>query len=312
MDSLLYYLGLGVVKFFQALPLPWVARLGRAGGSLAYWLDARHRRVAIRNLSASFGGDRTPAEIRELAKENFKRLGENYCCAVKTAAMTWAELQGCLEFVGLENLQSADGVPQSRIFAIGHFGNFELYARAKHVLPQYQFATTYRALKQHGLNRLLLELRQRSGCLLFERRVDADALRAAMSHQNLILGFLSDQHAGGSGAWASFFGRVCSTTTAPAIFAQRYKLPLHTAICYRTNLGRWRIEVGNEIATARGNERRSAEEVMLDVNRAFETAIRRDPANWFWVHNRWKPKKTTVEPVQSKIEDTQAAVEDRG
>ena len=27
---------------------------------------------------------------------------------------------------------------------------------------------------------------------------------------------------------------------------------------------------------------------MLDVNRAFEAAIRRDPANWFWVHNRWK------------------------
>ena len=29
---------------------------------------------------------------------------------------------------------------------------------------------------------------------------------------------------------------------------------------------------------------------MLDVNRAFEAAVRRDPANWFWVHNRWKLK----------------------
>jgi KDO2-lipid IV(A) lauroyltransferase len=28
---------------------------------------------------------------------------------------------------------------------------------------------------------------------------------------------------------------------------------------------------------------------MLDVNRTFEQAVRRDPANWFWVHNRWKP-----------------------
>ena len=27
---------------------------------------------------------------------------------------------------------------------------------------------------------------------------------------------------------------------------------------------------------------------MRDVNAAFEAAIRRDPANWFWVHNRWK------------------------
>src|SRR5262245_57431758 len=137
MDRLLYYLGLGLVKFLQALPLPWVVRLGRAGGGLAYWLDARHRRVAIRNLSASFGEERTPAEMRALAKENFKRLGENYCCAVKTAAMPWAELERCLEFVDLEKLQSKRGAPQSRVFAIGHFGNFELYARTNHVMPQY-------------------------------------------------------------------------------------------------------------------------------------------------------------------------------
>jgi KDO2-lipid IV(A) lauroyltransferase len=30
--------------------------------------------------------------------------------------------------------------------------------------------------------------------------------------------------------------------------------------------------------------------IMLDVNRAFEAAVRRDPANWFWVHNRWKAR----------------------
>ena len=311
MDRLLYCLGLSVVKFIQALPLQWVAWVGRAAGGLAYWLDARHRRVAIRNLTAAFGGERSPTEIRKLAKENFKRIGENYCCAVKTAAMTWAELKGCLEFTGLEKLRAEVRAPQSRVFAIGHFGNFELYARGNHVLPQYQFATTYRALKQQGLNRVLVELRQRSGCLLFERRVDADALRAAMSRQNLILGFLSDQHAGVSGAWVSFFGRVCSTTTAPAIFAQRYKLPLHTAICYRTGPGRWRIEVGDEIPTLRGDERRSADEVMLEVNQAFEAAIRRDPANWFWVHNRWKPRKTAVANVKPKVEHTEAAVEDR-
>jgi Kdo2-lipid IVA lauroyltransferase/acyltransferase len=27
---------------------------------------------------------------------------------------------------------------------------------------------------------------------------------------------------------------------------------------------------------------------MRDVNAALERAVRRDPANWFWVHRRWK------------------------
>jgi lauroyl/myristoyl acyltransferase len=27
---------------------------------------------------------------------------------------------------------------------------------------------------------------------------------------------------------------------------------------------------------------------MREVNLALEAAVRRDPANWFWVHRRWK------------------------
>jgi KDO2-lipid IV(A) lauroyltransferase len=50
----------------------------------------------------------------------------------------------------------------------------------------------------------------------------------------------------------------------------------------------WEIEVGDEIPTVVNGAPRSIEAVMGDVNRAFEAAVRRDPANWFWVHKRWK------------------------
>ena len=42
---------------------------------------------------------------------------------------------------------------------------------------------------------------------------------------------------------------------------------------------------------------------MRDVNRAFEAAVRRDPANWFWVHSRWKPDSAKVESPESKVEN---------
>ena len=302
MGPILYCAAWCLLKFFQALPLPWVALIGRIGGGLAYGIDARHRCVAIDNLTRCFGAEKSRAQIHALARENFKRLGENYCCAIKTAAMSWPELEKRLEFGGLEKLNAEADAPASRVIAIGHFGNFELYARANNVTPQFQFATTYRALKQPALNRLLIDLRTRSGCLLFERRHESGALRAAMSGQRLMLGFLSDQHAGTGGAWIPFFGHLCSTTTAPAVFALRYKAPLHPAICYRIGLARWRIEVGNEIPTDKAGQRRSSEEIMLDVNTAFEAAIRRDPANWFWVHKRWKPKPSKVQGPKSKVE----------
>ena len=79
-----------------------------------------------------FGGEKSPAEIRELARENFRRIGENYLCAIKTAAMTAAELKPHLEFSGAERLpQKAAGAPlPNLVIAIGHFGNFELFARS--------------------------------------------------------------------------------------------------------------------------------------------------------------------------------------
>jgi lauroyl/myristoyl acyltransferase len=294
METLLYLLARGVVGLVQSLPLTWVARLGRFGGALAYWLDARHRRVTLGNLTLCFGQQKAPAEIRALARENFRRIGENFACAAKTASMSAEELRPYVEFAGDSAILSPPPgqPPHSVVVAIGHFGNFELYARFGQFCPAYQCATTYRGLRQPSLNRFLQSLRERSGCLFFERRTDGAALKAAMNRPGLLLGLLADQHAG-DGRLIPFLDHDCSTSVAPAVFALRYRCPLHTGICYRTGLARWRIEAGPEIPIRETNGApRGPSAIMADVNRAFEQAVRRDPANWFWVHNRWKLRKS--------------------
>jgi lauroyl/myristoyl acyltransferase len=295
MDSILYIFARAIIACIQALPLRAVARLGRAGGGLAYWLDRRHRRVAQRHLAMCFGNEKSSDEIRALAKENFRRIGENFACAAKTASMTFEELRPHVEFVATKNILN----PTSRniVVAIGHFGNFELCARFGQFFPGYRCATTYRGLRQPSLNRLLLDLRERSGCLYFERRTDGAALKAVMNQTNVILGLLADQHAGNSGLRIPFLGHDCSTSSAPAVFALRYHCALYTGICYRVGLAQWRIEAGPEIPTHENGASRSSEAIMRDVNQAFEEAVRRDPANWFWVHNRWKPMR----PIRRKV-----------
>ena len=302
MDHLIYFLARGVVAFLQALPLVAVARLGRALGALAFWLDGRHRHVVLNNLTMCFGHEKSPAEIHAIARENFRRIGENYCSAIKTAAMSPDALRPHFDFVHAKKIRphQADDGPQSRILAIGHFGNFELYARFGQFVPVFKCATTYRALKQPALNRIMVSLRETSDCLFFERRTDAAALKAAMSDTGLLLGLLTDQHAGRNGLRLPFLGHDCSTSAAPAIFALRYHCPLHTSICYRTGLAKWRIEVGDEIPTRENGVARATEDIMRDVNRAFEVAVRRDPANWFWVHKRWKPVERKAETEAEK------------
>lgn len=304
MDAFLYHLARGFITLVQALPLLWVARTGRTIGGLIYWLDARHRQVAQRNLERCFGQERTPAAIRELARENFRRIGENFGCAIKTAVMPLEALEPHLEVSVPDSIlrPEPDGAAPKLVGAIGHFGNFELYARLGHVLNGYQMATTYRGLKQPGFDRLLKSLREKSGCLFFERRSGNDALKAFMAQPKVALGLLADQHAGRNGLRLPFFGLDSSTSAAPAVLALRYDCRLVTAFCFRIGLARWRFEVGEEIPTHQDGKPRTAAAIMLDVNRSLEVAIRRDPANWFWVHNRWKPpsKRRPVRPAASR------------
>jgi KDO2-lipid IV(A) lauroyltransferase len=175
MERLIYWPALAFVKCLQALPLRTVARIGRCGGALAYWLDARHRNVAVNNLTMCFGAEKSPAAIRRIARENFKRIGESYCCAIKTSVMSFEQLKQYVTFIGAERLYPEPFAkhPPARVVAIGHFGNFELYPRFADFVPGIQAATTYRALRQPLLNDLLLQMRKRSRALLFERRTEA-------------------------------------------------------------------------------------------------------------------------------------------
>jgi lauroyl/myristoyl acyltransferase len=287
MNTLIYWLGRAFIAGLQALPPRVVARLGRAGGGLAYFLTPRYRRVTRDNLTLIFRNEKSPPEIRTLAQECFRRIGENYASAIKTAGMSFEQLRPHLEFAGFEGLPvNSPAEKHNVIMAVGHFGNFELYARIQDIRRDYQGATTYRSLKQPAMDRLLQSLRGRNGCLFFERRAEGEKLREILNHGGVLLGLLADQSS--RGARIPFLGRNCNTGLAPAVLALRYHARLFDVICYRTSLAQWRIEWGQEIPTHENGQPRSSEAIMRDVNAALERAVRRDPANWFWVHRRWK------------------------
>ena len=208
MDKPLYYLARGLVALVQALPLTWVARLGRAGGALAYWLDARHRRVAG-EPARCYGREKSAAEIRALARENFRRIGESFACAVKTAAMTLEEPRPHVEFVASGLLATPAGRnpaaaswPPSAISAISTLR--PLWAiRAR--LPM---RGRHRGLPQPSLNRLLQSLRANGRAAVSSsagsRRRRS---RPLCANPGLSSGLLADQHGGPGGLRLPFLGQ---------------------------------------------------------------------------------------------------------
>jgi len=278
----------------RCLPLVTVARLGRLLGGLACRLDRRHRRVAEDNIAKTFPELR-PKEIQSLALENFRRIGEAYACAIRTPGMDSKELLARIEFVGLDDLLQSGA--ERLVAATGHFGGFDLLAHVQGHWPEWHLATTYRAQRFTPLNTALQRLRALTGVEFIERHNAVQAVSELFNKNKSILALFSDQHGGGKGLWLPFLGRDCSCSPAPAVIALRYKALLTMAICYRTNLARWRIEVGPVIPThdEHGQER-SLEDITLEIHRQFDIAVRRDPANWFWVHRRWKPPTANQRP----------------
>lgn len=294
----------GVITLVQALPLQVGALLGRWGGALAWWIDRRHRRVAMSNLSMAFP-EMTEGQRRNIARENFRRIGENYVCALKTASLSPEKLARHVDWANVVASLPTDG--RSVIGAVGHFGNFELFASAAATAPGWRWATTYRALPDPRLNQLLQSVRNQSGIRFFERRNEARQLREFMREGRAMLGLLADQHAGDKGLWLPFFGHPCSCSAAPALFASRYNATIVVGICFRIGLARWRVEIVGDVDTFNPDgTRRTAEAITSDINRHYEAAIRRDPANWFWVHRRWKPISRWQAQIESGEKPTES------
>ncbi len=291
METLLYIFARTAVAIARYLPLRFLARIGRCAGALAWHLDRRHRQVALDNLTASFQ-EKSTDEIRALAKENFRRLGETYLSILKTGGMDAEAISQILKIEGYDQLEKILKTnPDERILlAVGHFGNFELFAWMNLAVPSGQVVTTYRGLRQRKLTQLMLALRKTSGCLYFERRDEGPQLKETMKCPSILLGLLADQHAGDGGLRLPVLGREASVSTAPAVMAKRYGCRLFPSACFRTGLGRWKLELGEEIPLRENGKRRNTEAITRDIITAQENYIRRDPANWFWVHNRWKPR----------------------
>jgi KDO2-lipid IV(A) lauroyltransferase len=293
-----------VFALVDLVPMRTVVTSGRWIGALAYPLFGNPRRVALRNIQMAFP-DWTPSRVRAVALENFKRIGEGFAASIKLGGMKWEAIEQLCEFHGREHVNPSGGnPPPGMIVALGHFGCFDLFAWATRLLPGFRSMTTYRALNPPALDRLFHERRERSGVQFFERRFDGARLREALaSGGGVLLGLVADQRGSGKGLRMPFLGRDCSVAPAPALFALRYHLRLHVALCERTGPARWKLSLSPEIPTHHDDRPRNVEDIMRDVNAVFEDSIRRDPANWFWVHDRWKNPPPIRAAARSSAED---------
>ncbi len=283
MERVIYALALAVVTTIRALPLPVCFGLGKFIGATLWLVLPPYRRLARENLTKAFAGEKSPAQIRALTFRHFTTLGANACSAFKVAAMSEDQLKKHHTIEGLEHVKDALAHGKGLVLMISHIGNWELFAQANFHARPWKTATVYQSLRNKRVDDLINSDRRAKGTATFDRKRGLNKALSFLKEGNLVA-ILVDQHAGDSGLWTPFFGALASTSPLAASLATRTGAPIVPMAVFTDGFAKWRIAARPAIPY----EPENTDQLTADINAALESQIRESPADWFWVHNRWK------------------------
>ena len=279
---------LAAVRF---MPTAVVRFTGTLLGLAFYAVDGTHRRVADTNLANAFP-QRSAAERRAIARRAFEHFGRLGMELLKFGTLAPEQMLARVETDGEERARLAYAQSRGVIFVTGHFGFWELQAlvHAARVAP---VGVLGRALDNPLLNRLLEDIRQRTGnTVIYRRGTIRRVLRLLQDGRGVAI--LIDQHIMNRDAVSvDFFQRPAATTSAIAALAMRTGAPVLPVFALPLGRGRYRMIYEHPV------EPPSADAIEADRNAAMreftqrctdvlEMYVRRHPDLWLWMHRRWR------------------------
>jgi len=275
------WLGLGLLRALEPLPVPLQMRFGVGLGKLIRRLPISWIRIARRNIELCLPA-LSPAERERLLDRHCESLG----MALFETANTWwssdARILERAEIVGLERLQAALAKGHGAILIGGHFTTIEIATRIiSAVVPM---SAVYRPPKNEVLASAMLASFQQNGI-----PIAYDDIRSMIRvlRKNGVVWYAPDQSYRNKGAaMVDFFGIPAATTTATSRLAQISGATVLTYFPERLpgNAG-YRVVIGEPF------DNFPSDDPVRDAERfvhLLEAQIRRVPEQYFWVHRRFK------------------------
>lgn len=262
--------------------LPYRARLA-VGGWLATCVlapMAGYRRRIRANLALVWP-DLPQAEVRRLVIEVPRNVGrtlvEVYSAREFKARLADTPITG----PGLEAILHARTEGRGVILISGHFGNYDV-PRAVLSARGHAVGALYRPLGNPYFDATFRAAIEQLGKPVFARGRRGLAEMVRHLKQGGLVGILVDQHMA-HGAKLSFFGQPAKTALSAAEMALKYNCLLVPVYGVRQpDPTRFSLIIEAPI-------RAGAPEVMTQaLNDSLEAQIRAHPAQWMWIHRRWK------------------------
>jgi len=291
LEHALFRLAAGVLCLF---PRGSSSRLGRRAARLTLSVFSRRRRILIENLARAFP-EKSATELRRIAAESIENLGAASFEFLEVSRWTVEELHASVAYEGVENLEAARARGKGVILLSAHFGNWELGALAAGRLGE-PISSVVRPLDNPLIEAEITRRRTHFGNRVIAKKEALREMLRAM-RQNETVAILLDQTVLPEEAvFVPFFGRLAATTPSVALLQRKTDAAVVPVFTWPAGEGRYRLGFEKPIlAEEFSSEDGRAEQVRRATARyaeVTEEAVRRNPAAWLWLHNRWKTRPT--------------------
>ena len=280
---------------FNLLPFSLVLFLARPVGHTLFLILGKPRRTALENLRAAFPSGKSESEIQDIARKSFVHLAEFGVEWMRMPEMIHRPDRYLLEVNQKEKIyEELASKKKGAIVLVCHTGNWEIMALMGGLLVAQPIGTSVYAVARPLKNPFLYDyaMRQRGGMGL--KTIDkSGGVRETFERlkENAIVCILVDQRVSEGSVEIDFFGRPALTTSLPALAALRLGTPIFFNFLHRTPDLRYVMNVEGPVPIEiSGNVHRDVQVNTHKFMNRIETEIRKEPARWLWMHNRWRPK----------------------
>jgi len=277
---------LAFLWFFQWLPLGVQAVLGTAFGRLGWHVVRSRRRVALRNLELCFPELSEKARER-LAREHFRWLGRSL---LERGLLWYASAERMRRLIHVEgDVHLAERSERPVMWLAPHFMALDVAGASVLLFQKRKGISIYQRQSNAVLDRALRHGRLRFGnAEIFERDDAGRALVRAIRRGDAFFNLPDMDFGTRDAAFVPFFGVEATTLLAPSRMARALDMVVQPVVAeilpggagYRVRYEAPWTDFPTEDAVADAAR----------MNRWIEREIRRNPAQYLWVHRRFKTR----------------------
>jgi KDO2-lipid IV(A) lauroyltransferase len=286
MRSIASRLALALLWLVHPLPLGMQAGIGRGLGALLHAAAAARRRIALRNVELCFP-EWPEARRRALVREHFRWLGRSI---VERGLLWYASVARLRRLIRVEgDVQLAERSGRPVMWLVPHFMALDVAGVATQLFQKQQVATIYQRQSDPVMDAAIRRGRLRFGQGdVFPRSDSAKPLIRAIRSRWAFFNLPDMDFGLRDAAFVPFFGVSAATLLAPSRMARALDMVVQPVVAEMLPGGR-----GYVVRFEPPWSDFPSDDALADtarMNRWIESEIRRNPAQYLWVHKRFKTR----------------------